>query len=270
MSRLSLRVIDAARELGVKIVQKGSHRKVKLRAKDVERRFVELHDALEDFDKRTGRTSGVTLTPDALRAELAEIVRAMNDAGLDVARELRDAADDTEMVSKAYQPAPKPRPATGPEIDQRPHERPTMDRSRQKMAWPKLVAQQLRARPLTGPALDLEVGDAPDASDVVDFDGAIDAMMDKLEYAVSRVGWTPKLAALAHAFRMAQAEAAFPSRKTIELTRSSWLRLGEAMEEALLQARPPAPAPVPKPSREPVPDAPEPPAPVPRHMRPWS
>lgn len=253
----AISVVDAARALGLRVMEQQGKRKLKKPSAGLTTRLIALHDAVLEFD----RSSGGDLTPAReLRPVLRDVLAKMAAAGLDPQSEVAAVLTEEDLDEASHthrlQMAPLVRPATkgkGFALNARPsqasedaspapgdaQDEPSASDSHQQNDASPVVSSppqpngpsatsQIRPRSVAD-----DIPYEPEPSDHQDHEVSIDAIMDRLEFAVSKVGWTPKLRRLAAAFRLATIRS-LVAQDEIRMSRDDWLELALSVEDAVL------------------------------------
>ena len=192
----ALKVVEAARAL--KLEKKGEMTGSTLDKLALAQSIDSLREAIEVFDRETGR--GLKSPENILRPDFATPPQ-LDEEGF---------VERQELIEDAYAPglvpsvegdtdldpvlSPQPRPENNEPSDFSP-----------RISIPAMSAAAAMEYIETQADLgDMELNDGIES--VADFLESLDAIGDKLEYAVARVGWTPRLRALAEAANIARAK----------------------------------------------------------------
>lgn len=193
MLEAALKVIDSARSL--RLVQKGGRTRSELPDLDLARAIEALRQAVETFDRETGtETSGKAPAPVA-RPDFA-VPPQLDDDGFVIREAMLERVRGGQAAVLVHPDGllPDPEPAA-------PNQEPEPQVSLPAPApLPPMAPERTPGHDLGGEGLFFD-GDES-AADLLQSMNAIDA---KLAFAVSKVGWSPRLRALAAAQRIAHA-----------------------------------------------------------------
>jgi hypothetical protein len=203
-----------------------------------------LRDALETFDRLTGTglgTPGYQARPDFATPP------QFDDHGFTLKQELID----TRMAIPGMVPLPDgPEPEPEPEF--RPSSAPGFSPSLSVPAGTARMAMDYLSTVDLG---DVELNDG--AESISDFLESLDMIEDKLQYAVNKVGWTPRLRALAEAANIAKRRIVLDVSTDgfyVRIPAQNWAALTMAITNAATERDNkltiPLPAPQPKPQRK--------------------
>lgn len=249
MLEAALKVVEAAREL--RLVRKDGRTLSELPHLDLALAIDGLRLAIETFDRETSEAvSGPVLQP---KPEWASPPQ-MDDDGF---------REKQLLLSDDPRPAPEMEPEPGME-GEKPEPEPEPRESRKPKAVPEALALRIKAAAGPGtPGLDMgEEGVFFDGDEsAADLMLSIGSINDKLGYAVGKVGWSPRLRALAEAARIAQNNMYIEvenGNQWVRVPAANWGTLSVAIAEAALDQdlsialphpapREPAPLPAPKP-----------------------
>lgn len=244
----ALKVVEAARSLGLER-RDGLTRSTRDKL-SLARALEGLMEAIEVFDRETGREMGQAgPRPPARVARPDFATPPQLDERLFVERQ--ELLEQRMAPLSANAAAPEPDfefdPA-GTEDDRR-IETPAFS---PLASIPASTAAAAMAHLDAGIDLgDMEFDDG--AESVADFLESLDAIADKLEYAVARVGWTPRLRSLAEAANIARAKMTLDVGRDgvyVRVPAESWSNLSVAVADAAMdmdnRLTPPVPRIVPK------------------------
>jgi hypothetical protein len=189
----ALKVIEAARAL--RLEKKGKLSASGISDKLTLARAIDgLRDAIEEFDRTTGQGLG---TPAYQARPDFATPPQFDDQGFIEKQELLDtSATFPGMTSSLGEPEPEL------EIDNEPTPSKSPSYSPAGIMIPAGSAGQARDYLSTVDLGDMEFNDGTES--VGDFLEALDMIADKLQHAVAKVGWTPRLRALAEAANVAK------------------------------------------------------------------
>ena len=192
----ALKVVEAAR--GLRLEQKGKTTGSSLEKNKLSRSIEALRKSLEDFDQETG--FGLKEPVNVFRPDFASPPQLDEDGFIEAQQIIEEghsvsvAPPHPELVDTAEDELKKD--STSKPISTTPEAVP-------RMLIPAMSARAAREYFDASDDLgDNEINDG--AESVGDFLISLDLISDKLEYAVARVGWTPRLRALAEAANIAR------------------------------------------------------------------
>lgn len=230
----ALRVVEAARAMG--LVNDGRVTRSTLDKLPLARAIGGLWEALEAFDRETGRGFGSPGGPGGVPAYHARPDFATPPQLDDRAFAARQDAIDMRAALPGMVPVPDdaPEPETSPVS---PPARPSTVSTSPASVLSIPASSWPEAKAFLDEAADLGDGALFDgAENVGDFLLSLDAISDKLEYAVAKVGWTPRLRALAEAANVARNKMFLEVAEDgyfVRVPAESWGSLSVAMADAV-------------------------------------
>ena len=229
MLKWALDVVEAAKSL--RLEQKGSKTGSALASQDLANSIDNLRQALEIFDQETSQQLNApanNFKPEfSTPPQLDEKGSIENQIKLDHSLSIDNPAPSPEEISQLE------------EIQENPSEKQTLiysPRPTSRLLIP--ASSAVVAKEYLDTSLDLgdmEINDG--AESVHDFLMSLDAISDKLEYAVARVGWTPRLRALAEAANIARARMSLdisPDDCYVRVPVDQWSNMMSAVADASL------------------------------------
>lgn len=242
MLHQALAVVEAAREL--KLIRNGRRTASELDRLSLALALEGLREALEWFDRETAQGMG-TPSPGA-RPEFATPPQLDDTAFVE-----QQTVIEHRLAPEAVSSGAPPAPAAEEPLPEREHPRTASFSPHISIPAASLTA----AVSYINTSADLsDVGFDDGVESVSDFLEALDNISDALEYAVKRVGWTPRLRALAEAANVARRKMILDVGDNgyfIRIPAGSWASLSVAIADAAMDRdnKYTVPVPTPRPRR---------------------
>jgi hypothetical protein len=224
MLELALQVVEAARSLGLE--RNGNQTHSVLRGLPLALAIDDLRQAIEDFDRGTG--VGLSSPTLQARPDFATPPQLDEPAFAERQEEILDRTDYD--VSHGPDAAAEPDELDMPEAA-------GVQAFQPKLTIPAATAGAAREFIDNCDLGDMEFDDG--AETVTDFLEQLDMISDKLQFALARKGWTPKLRALAEAANKARSRMVIDfdeDRTYVRVPASSWAAMNAAVAGAVMSA----------------------------------